>query len=143
MAPPTPSAGPLAGVERDMHRIIQTLYELQVRVHSHEGGAESNEIIATTIKELVDQFQRLDSTATSVPATAALPREVIQYVEDGRNPDIYTREFVELVVKQNQFMNGKRRAFKRFRDVLAAQMEVSFPELMEEVGKIIEGTGGK
>lgn len=47
------------------------------------------------------------------------------------------------MVKQNQFMNGKRRAFKRFRDVLAAQMEVSFPELMEEVGKIIEGTGGK
>lgn len=68
---------------------------------------------------------------------------MIQYVEDGRNPDIYTREFVELVVKQNQFMSGKRRAFRRFRDVLASQIEVGFPELREEVGKIVEGTGGR
>jgi len=126
-----------------MHRIIQTLYELQVRVHSHEGVPESNEIIASTIKELVDQFQRLDVAAANVPATAALPREVIQYVEDGRNPDIYTREFVELVGKQNQFMNGKRRAFRRFRDVLAAEMEVTFPELKADMAKILEGTDGR
>jgi mediator of RNA polymerase II transcription subunit 10 len=68
---------------------------------------------------------------------------VIQYVEDGRNPDIYTREFVELVAKSNQLMNGKRRAFRRFRDVLAAQMEVGFPELQEEVGRVLENTGGR
>jgi mediator of RNA polymerase II transcription subunit 10 len=68
---------------------------------------------------------------------------VVQYVEDGRNPDIYTREFVELVAKSNQLMNGKRRAFMRFRDVLAEQIEAGFPELTEEVRKVQEGTGGK
>jgi hypothetical protein len=67
---------------------------------------------------------------------------VIQYVEDGRNPDIYTREFVEIVVKQNQFMNGKTTAFGKFRDVLAEQVEAAFPELTGEVAKIVEGTGG-
>lgn len=45
--------------------------------------------------------------------------------------------------KQNQFMNGKRRAFRRFRDVLAAEMEVTFPELKADMAKILEGTGGR
>ncbi|KAF8543931.1 mediator complex, subunit Med10, partial [Trichophaea hybrida] len=123
-------------------RIIQTLFELLVRVHGFDGP-ESSDVVAVTIKDLVDQFQRLGVSASS-PAIAdvKLPREVIQYVEDGRNPDIYTREFVELVVKQNQLMNGKRRAFARFRDVLAQQMEARFPELKEEVRKVVEGTGG-
>lgn len=69
-----------------------------------------------------------------------LPREVIQYVEDGRNPDIYTREFVELVIKQNQMMKGKRRAFAAFRDVLATRIVVAFPELQEEVTRVIDAT---
>ena len=73
----------------------------------------------------------------------AVPREVIQYIEDGRNPDIYTREFIEIVVKQNQFMKGKMEAYRDFRDVLADQIKVSFPELAGKVDDVIEGTGGR
>lgn len=132
-------------------------------MHGFEGP-ESSDVVAGTMflpphlltstphspqlilgsKDLVDQFQKLGGSASS-PAIAdvTLPREVIQYIEDGRNPDIYTREFVELVVKQNQLMNGKRQAFARFRDVLAQQMKARFPELKEEVRKVVEGAGGK
>jgi hypothetical protein len=91
-------------------------------------------------KDLVTQFQNASLTCNT---DTTLPREVIQYVEDGRNPDIYTREFVELVAKSNQLMNGKRRAFRRFRDVLAEQIEAGFPELTEEVRKVQENTGGR
>lgn len=68
---------------------------------------------------------------------------MIQYIEDGRNPDIYTREFVEIVIKQNQFMKGKMEAYRDFRDVLAEQIKVSFPELREKVEEVVEGTGGR
>jgi len=140
--PPPPSAGPLVNVERETRNIIQTFFELLVRIKDFDGP-ESTDVVANTIKDLTTQFQTLDSTAhAQLPADVALPREVIQYVEDGRNPDIYTREFVEIVVKQNQFMNGKATAFGRFRDVLAGQVEVAFPELTGEVTKIVEGTGG-
>lgn len=68
---------------------------------------------------------------------------MIQYIEDGRNPDIYTREFVEIVIKQNQFMKGKMEAYRDFRDVLAEQIKISFPELKDKVEEVIEGTGGR
>jgi Transcription factor subunit Med10 of Mediator complex len=30
-----------------------------------------------------------------------------RYVEDGLNPDKYTRRFVNMLMKDNQFVNGK------------------------------------
>lgn len=66
-----------------------------------------------------------------------------RYVEDGRNPDIYTREFVEIVAKQNQILNGKMRAFADFRDILAEQISVAFPELREDVATVLQETSGK
>lgn len=64
-------------------------------------------------------------------------------MEDGRNPDIYTREFVELVQKGNQYLKGKAEAFESFRDVLAREMEGAMPEVGEEVRRVVDATGGK
>jgi hypothetical protein len=35
-----------------------------------------------------------------------------RYVEDGLNPDKYTRRFVNMLMKDNQFVNGKIDAVK-------------------------------
>lgn len=71
-----------------------------------------------------------------------MPPELLEYVENGRNPDIYTREFVELVRRGNQLMRGKQSAFASFRDVLAEQMSSAMPELRDDVAKVLEATGG-
>lgn len=71
-----------------------------------------------------------------------MPPELLEYVENGRNPDIYTREFVELVRRGNQLMSGKMQAFGSFRDVLAHNMTTAMPELRDDVARVIEATGG-
>jgi mediator of RNA polymerase II transcription subunit 10 len=71
-----------------------------------------------------------------------VPPELIQYVDSGRNPDIYTREFVELARRGNQLMMGKEAAFSSFRDTLAREMESAMPELRDDVRAVLEATGG-
>jgi mediator of RNA polymerase II transcription subunit 10 len=71
-----------------------------------------------------------------------VPPELLEYVENGRNPDIYTREFVELVRRGNQLMRGKMHAFASFRDVLAQNMATAMPELKDDVDRVLEATGG-
>jgi mediator of RNA polymerase II transcription subunit 10 len=85
----------------------------------------------------------LHATASS-PAMPAvpIPPELIQYVDSGRNPDIYTREFVELVRRGNQLMRGKTAAFAGFRDVLAREMASALPELEPDVRRVVQETGG-
>jgi len=48
-----------------------------------------------------------------------------------------------LAVKQNQYLNGKQRAFQSFRDVLASQINTTFPELRSDVDDVLENTGGR
>jgi mediator of RNA polymerase II transcription subunit 10 len=71
-----------------------------------------------------------------------IPPELVQYVDNGRNPDIYTREFVELCRKSNQQLKGKMNAFADFRDVLAEKMGKALPELREDVRASVKMTGG-
>lgn len=73
----------------------------------------------------------------------ALPPEIIDYVDASRNPDIYTREFVELVQRGNQDLKGKKEAFASFRDVLAREMRSAMPEVRGEVERVIQATGGE
>lgn len=43
-----------------------------------------------------------------------IPIDVISYIEDGRNPDIYTREFIEVNAKSNARLKGKMLGFKNY-----------------------------
>lgn len=85
-----------------------------------------------------------DSSEPSDPPVSAvqLPPEIIDYVDAARNPDIYTREFVELVQRGNQDLKGKKEAFASFRDVLAREMRSAMPECRGEVDRVVRATGG-
>ena len=72
-----------------------------------------------------------------------MPPELLQYVDQGRNPDIYTREFVELARRGNQLMRGKEKAFEAFRDCLAREMLAALPELGPDVEAVVAATGGR
>ncbi|CCE31679.1 related to negative transcription regulator [Claviceps purpurea 20.1] len=80
------------------------------------------------------------SPTTNLPL---VPPELLDYVESGRNPDIYTREFTELTRRGNQLMRGKALAFGDFRDVLAREISTAMPELRGDVERVVEETGGR
>lgn len=61
-------------------------------------------------------------------------------MDAARNPDIYTREFVELVQRGNQDLKGKQEAFASFRDVLAREMRSAMPECQGEVDRVVKAT---
>ena len=70
-----------------------------------------------------------------------MPPELIGYLDDRKNPNIYTREFVELTSKGNRYLNGKVQALEFFRDSLFRQMEEQWPETGDAIGRILEGKG--
>ncbi|KAK8021158.1 mediator of RNA polymerase II transcription subunit [Apiospora arundinis] len=145
-------------VELQLKETIQSLYQVLVQVSAYEtntgastnntpnasspsstsvagGGAQrpSRDVLAAELRALQASLQA---------ALPHIPPELVQYVEKGRNPDIYTREFVELVRRQNQTMRGKQKAFGSFRDVLAGEMDKAMPELREDTARVVTATGG-
>lgn len=64
------------------------------------------------------------------------------YVENSRNPDIFTREFVETVQRMNQMLNGRVDAYRMLQEQLAIQISSVIPELRDDVNAIVQSTGG-
>lgn len=71
-----------------------------------------------------------------------LPPELIEYVQSSRNPDIFTRDFVESTMKYNQDLKGKTEAFRQFRDALAKTMLTHIDGMDDDIHRIVENTGG-
>lgn len=92
---------------------------------------------------LTTHLSTLSTTASTLPTQ--IPPEIVEYVEDGRNPDIYTREFVELVGRGNEALRGKCEAFAAFRDVLAEEVRrgVRGEEVRRGVERVVGGGEGK
>ncbi|KFH48945.1 Mediator of RNA polymerase II transcription subunit-like protein [Hapsidospora chrysogenum ATCC 11550] len=130
-------------LEQQLKDIIQDLYQLMVQVSTYDSaGRASKDVLTNEIKTLSRSLQTLHTSASPPNALPSVPPELLQYVENGRNPDIYTREFVELVRRGNQLIRGKTHAFAAFRDVLAADMAAAMPELRDDVKLVCETTGG-
>ncbi|KAJ5973728.1 Mediator complex subunit Med10 [Penicillium waksmanii] len=152
-------------VDDDLKDVIQHLFEIQSAVHGYLGPETQQELVRK-IKNLTltlntlsthtqpapdsgsatdseqQQHQQNDDPANPRLASVQLPPEIIDYVDSARNPDIYTREFVELVQRGNQDLKGKREAFAGFRDVLAREMRSAMPECAGEVDRVVAVTGG-
>ncbi|KAJ5217886.1 Mediator complex subunit Med10 [Penicillium citrinum] len=150
-------------VDDDLKDVIQHLFEIQSAVHGYLGPETQQELVRK-IKNLTLTLNTLsthtqpspdnsttdsdqDANSNTDPsnprlASIQLPPEIIDYVDSSRNPDIYTREFVELVQRGNQDLKGKQEAFAAFRDVLAREMRSAMPECAGEVDRVVAVTGG-
>jgi mediator of RNA polymerase II transcription subunit 10 len=88
--------------------------------------------------QLLSNLTTLSRSARHLPVS--LPLEIIQYVESARNPDIYTREFVELVMRYNQQLSGRSTALAQFRDILAREIAGAIPEMEGVVAEVVGAT---
>ncbi|KAM0363386.1 hypothetical protein HYE67_007613 [Fusarium culmorum] len=133
-------------LEQQLKDIIQDLYQIMVQVSTYDSaGRSSREVLINEMyhtKTLSESLRTLHASASPPHNLPSVPPELLEYVEHGRNPDIYTREFVELVRRGNQLMRGKLNAFGTFRDVLAENMTTAMPELRDDVAQVVEATGG-
>lgn len=133
----------LAGTEKEVAAIIESFIELGVSIYDFPGTADATQGMVTNLKRNVNRLSKLNQKINDPESQlnhVNIPLEVVQYIEDGRNPDIYTREFVEAIRRSNQYQRSKMKGLKQLRDSLAEKMIEEFPDLETSVQNIIERT---
>ena len=129
-----------------MKDAIQSLYQMMVQTIAYDAvpsPLRSRDVLAKELRAYSKALADIHAAAEAkADAMGAIPPEPVMYIENGRNPEIYTREFVELIRRNNQLLRGKQLAYGSFRDVLAEQLRNAMPELRAEVEKVVEATGG-
>lgn len=122
--------------------VIHNYYEVQAQVHGYLSETETRDVLANKMQEISQSLDHLarESSSTTITNTF-VPPEVVDYVDDGRNPDIYTRDLVEVVQRGNAVLNGKMNAFGSFSKIFADDLRKMSPEMAKAVDEIMDGDG--
>lgn len=65
-----------------------------------------------------------------------VPMEVLNLIDDGKNPDEFTRDVINSCIAKNQITKGKTDAFKGLRKHLLEELEQAFPDEVESYREI-------
>lgn len=60
-----------------------------------------------------------------------IPLDVIRLVDDGKNPDEFTKDLINNCIQRNQATKGKVDSFKALRKHLLEEVEEAYPEETE------------
>ncbi|KAF9275734.1 Mediator of RNA polymerase II transcription subunit 10 [Linnemannia elongata] len=132
-------------LEKKLQELIQSLLELSITVYDFQ--AESNSLVHQKIQELTKQLGEIEAFKDQLDMM--VPWEVLSYIEDGKNPDLFSKTFVEAVAGENQFTNGKVTAMKAslsplsFEAALAQNLGDAFPEDMADYSQILQEVSSK
>ncbi|KAG6577769.1 Mediator of RNA polymerase II transcription subunit 10b, partial [Cucurbita argyrosperma subsp. sororia] len=72
----------------------------------------------------------------SEKCTIQVPMEVVNLIDDGKNPDEFTRDVLNSCIAKNQSTKGKTDAFKGLRKHLLEELEQTFPDEVESYREI-------
>ncbi|KAF9388438.1 Mediator of RNA polymerase II transcription subunit 10 [Podila verticillata] len=141
-APPGPTPEALAAaseetrqdLELKLKELIECLLELSITVYDFQP--ESNSLVHQKIQELISQISDIEAFKDKLDIM--VPMEVLSFIEDGKNPDLFTKSFIECVAGENQFTNGKITAMKSFESSLSQNLGAVFPEEMDEYQDILK-----
>ena len=129
-------------VQGTIKDIIQHFYEIQAQTHGFQ--AQTQDALVDKLTELTQDLAHLKSLASPTEHpnnpvhSIRIAPEIVDYVDDGRNPDIFTRDFVEVVQRSNAVINGKQQAFDDFTKVYAKALKKGIPGVAKQVDMIME-----
>ncbi|KAJ1941312.1 RNA polymerase II mediator complex subunit, partial [Linderina macrospora] len=84
-------------MERKIRLALETLSQISVSVDNYESADE--QVLQQRVENLVRSYSEMHAIKESLDAN--IPMEVLNFIEDGRNPDEFTRNFTERVAAEN------------------------------------------
>ncbi|SCV70754.1 BQ2448_3516 [Microbotryum intermedium] len=163
---------PTSAIEQTLEQLLQSLLEMGILVRMGTGASDVQEsalsstpggvasrypggLMGRKVSQTMEQLAKLYSYSDTVH-DVMIPLEVINFVDQGKNPHMYTREFIERVAGENMYTNGMLSAvsvsphavplrhstltipaascaLQDYRDILTSSLGDAFPELVSHI----------
>ncbi|KAL7747742.1 RNA polymerase II mediator complex subunit [Sorochytrium milnesiophthora] len=115
----------LTALDVSLTKTVETLYKLAETTLDFDDDSQAT--LDQHIADYLGELAAADQLCQSLD-DIYVPVEVIQRVENGENPDVFTKNYMERLAAENQFTNGKIQSLKDFKSILLRQMDEMFPE---------------
>lgn len=91
----------------------------------------SNQLV-TSLNDIDKTRERMIHTNQEVK----IPPEVFDYIDQGRNPQLYTKDCMEKALAENEAVNGKIDGYRRFKALLMVELSKVFSNEMAKYRSI-------
>ncbi|CAI4222460.1 unnamed protein product [Auanema sp. JU1783] len=127
---PAPQLGEAA--EARFSHLERTLEAFQenarhMGVIASDFSSKSQDVFNQKIHTLTSGLLELDQLKTQY-TDVKIPLELLEVLDDGKNPHIYTRDLLERTLQKNKEVNGKIEIYKKFRAHLLKRFAEEMPE---------------
>ncbi|XP_051114531.1 mediator of RNA polymerase II transcription subunit 10b-like [Andrographis paniculata] len=117
----------LAQVINSIQKTLGLLHQLYLTVSSYNVASQ-----LPLLQRMNNLVMELDNmTRLAGKCNIQIPMEVLNLIDDGKNPDEFTRDMLNGCIAKNQITKGKTDAFKALRKHLLEELEQTFPDEVE------------
>ncbi|XP_065065326.1 mediator of RNA polymerase II transcription subunit 10-like [Rhopilema esculentum] len=114
-------------LQQNIEQFIETTRQIGIMVSDFQPG--SQDTLNDKINNMITDMQEIDRCKHLVQ-DVEVPLEIFQYVDQGKNPELYTEECFKRTVNKNEEVKSKVDAYKNFRMTLTEELTKEFPEMM-------------
>jgi mediator of RNA polymerase II transcription subunit 10 len=114
-------------LEQQLERSIENVRQIQIIVSDFQpqGQPGLNQKLQTIVKDL-QEIEKVRPKLQDIQ----VPLEVFEYIDSGRNPQLYTKDCMEKAVAKNEEVKGKIDAYAMFKARLMVDLSSVFPKEM-------------
>eukprot|EP00794_Sanderia_malayensis_P018666 gene18666-20551_t len=114
-------------LQQNIELFIETTRQIGIMVSDFQPG--SQDILNDKLNSLIIDMQKMEK-CKSLVQDVEVPLEIFQYVDAGKNPELYTKDCLERALVKNTEVKCKTDAYKKFRTALTEELTKEFPEMM-------------
>ncbi|KAJ0666002.1 putative mediator complex, subunit Med10 [Helianthus annuus] len=119
-------------VINSIQKTLGTIHQLYLTVSSFNVSSQ-----LPLLQRLNSLVMEMDNMAKlSEKCNIQVPMEVLKLIDDGKNPDEFTRDVLNSCIAKNQITKGKTDAFKALRKHHLEELEQAFPDEVDEYREI-------
>ncbi|XP_073285486.1 mediator of RNA polymerase II transcription subunit 10b-like [Primulina huaijiensis] len=122
----------LTQVIDSIQKTLGILHQLYLTVSSFNVASQLP--LLQRMNTLVSELDNMTKLAEN--CNIQVPMDVINLIDDGKNPDEFTRNVLNSCIAKNQITKGKTDAFKGLRRHLLEELDLAFPDEVEAYREI-------
>ncbi|NWR76512.1 MED10 polymerase, partial [Centropus unirufus] len=123
-------------LEEHLEKFVENIRQLGIIGYRSPSLAQNNPL-SHCRNFMVTGLQDIDKCRQQLH-DISVPLEVFEYIDQGRNPQLYTKECLERALAKNEQVKGKIDTMKKFKSLLIQELTKVFPEDMAKY-KAIRG----
>uniref|UniRef100_A0A2R5LF12 Mediator of RNA polymerase II transcription subunit 10 n=2 Tax=Ornithodoros turicata TaxID=34597 RepID=A0A2R5LF12_9ACAR len=120
-------SSPLEDLESNLELFIENVRQLGIIVSDFQPQGQTT--LNQKINQMVTLMQEVDKSKNKVQ-DIQVPLEVFDYIDQGRNPLLFTKDCMEKALAKNEQVKGKIEAYRRFKALLLLELSKVFPTEM-------------